>query len=277
MLRYTQNQRKKEMKTVEFRRKREKEMKRKKYNNQTVTWWIKQLSQERKLTIDYGAFMSYVSMKIEYLRSIRDTVSGEGFWEQRRWRKNRWWSWCNKRRSEARFLKKFKRMYGGPSQVCVCIGNWSTGGHYTNGTEPTKSIGFRKMFREAGYHVYVIDEYKTSCRCSVCQSDTAETKTFRRVPNPRPQPPADAPAAVRAAWKPTIKCHGLTRCSTCHRLWNRDVNGARNIFLIAKRLIIDHLDRPDYLKRKQRQAAGVIDADDVDEADDPEDDDNINQ
>ena len=105
--------------------------------------------------------------------------------------------------------------------------------------EPVKGKGFRTLFRKAGYKVYLVDEFRTSCRCSNCESDDGICKTFRECENPRP-------------WRNgRILRHGLVKCKTCSRLWNRDTNASRNILKITLDEI-NRLGRPDYLKRSQR-------------------------
>jgi hypothetical protein len=49
-----------------------------------------------------------------------------------------------------------------------------------------KGKGFRTLFRKAGYKVYLVDEFRMSCRCSHCESDDGICKTFRECENPRP-------------------------------------------------------------------------------------------
>lgn len=50
---------------------------------------------------------------------------------------------------------------------------------------------------------------------------------------------------------------GLLKCKTCDGVWNRDCNGATNIYKIAFNSI-NGLDRPNYLSRK-RNLSGVLD------------------
>ena len=35
--------------------------------------------------------------------------------------------------------------------------------------EPTKGKGLRNIFRKNGYKLYLVDEFRTSCRCSKCE------------------------------------------------------------------------------------------------------------
>ena len=108
--------------------------------------------------------------------------------------------------------------------------------------EPTKGIGMRKLFRKAGYQVYLVDEYHTSCQCYNCASAEGRCKPFREVTNPR---------SWRREDQPRIICHGLVKCTTCSRLWNRDVNSSLNILRIMKYRAHDQ-DRPLYLRRSNR-------------------------
>ena len=99
--------------------------------------------------------------------------------------------------------------------------------------EPVKGKGFRTLLRKKGYEVYLVNEFRTSCRCNHCEG---ECKTFRKCSNPRP-------------WKKNIITrHGLLECKTCNRLWNRDMNGSLNILKICKEAIAGN-ERPAYLKR----------------------------
>ena len=44
------------------------------------------------------------------------------------------------------------------------------------------------------------------------------------------------------------KVHGLLRCKTCKKYWNRDVNASSNIWKIAYNAI-NGMERPEYLRR----------------------------
>ena len=64
--------------------------------------------------------------------------------------------------------------------------------------EPTKGIGFRNMFRKSGSQVYLVDEFRTSCRCYNCEG--GECFKFREIGNPKP------------AKNNSILSHGLLLC-----------------------------------------------------------------
>ena len=112
--------------------------------------------------------------------------------------------------------------------------------------EPVKGKGFRNIFRKAGYQVYLVDEFRTSCRCNYCGEKETEGKcsTFRECKNPRP-------------WKNNVIFrHGLAKCKTCALLWNRDTNASLNIHRIIEKEI-SGLGRPEYLKRTNSSISGT--------------------
>jgi hypothetical protein len=49
---------------------------------------------------------------------------------------------------------------------------------------------------------------------------------------------------------------GQYRCKNCEAVWNRDVNGATNIYRIAKNAI-NGLERPKYLCRENKEDINV--------------------
>ena len=47
----------------------------------------------------------------------------------------------------------------------------------------------------------------------------------------------------------SVLVHGLLKCKSCSGVWNRDCNGATNIYKIVKNAI-NKIDRPSYLCRR---------------------------
>jgi transposase len=102
--------------------------------------------------------------------------------------------------------------------------------------EPVKGKGIRTLFKKNGYQTYLVDEFRTSCKCSKCEG--GECNKFMLRENPKPFRTGQS------------LCHGLLKCKTCESVWNRDCNGATNIYKIAKN-ILKGLERPEYLSRKK--------------------------
>jgi len=110
--------------------------------------------------------------------------------------------------------------------------------------ESTKGISMRKLFRQNNYKVYLVDEFRTSCMCSICKTEIGRCEKFQIRKNPKPYKSGN------------ILCHGLLKCKTCNNVWNRDVNSATNIYRIAKNAI-NGLERPKYLCREKKDSDKV--------------------
>ena len=137
--------------------------------------------------------------------------------------------------TESRMLKRSEKLFGGPKETVICIGDWEQYQH-RKFKEPVKGKGFRTLFRKQGYGVYLVDEFRTSCRCSGCE--TGVCSTFRMCDNPKPYREG------------RVLRHGLVKCQTCSRLWNRDTNASSNIWKVAGNAI-QGIARPSYLQRAQ--------------------------
>jgi transposase len=212
--RYTQNQRRYETKAKKHRRVRRKKAM-KVIDGKTVQEWETELSKFNRKTLDVGKFKEYLVKKNEVNSKLLP------HYEELAYRKMKWGAKVNRRRSEDRMVNRFKAKFGCPEKVVLCWGDWSTRGHMRF-HEPTPGIGLRNVFRRAGYEVLLVDEYRTSCCCYNCEGGTCEK--FREVRNPRPW---------RRETRPKVLCHGLLRCKSCERLWNRDRNGSLNILRCA--------------------------------------------
>lgn len=147
----------------------------------------------------------------------------------------------NRLRSEQKMINRFKSIFGKPDETIVCVGDWEQRKHRKY-KEPIKGKGFRTLFRRNGYKVYLVDEFRTSCRCSKCNGGNCEK--FRKCRNPKPMKNND------------IISHGLLMCKTCNGLWNRDENSSRNIYKIAYNAI-NKKERPNYLCRSKKVVSGT--------------------
>ena len=52
--------------------------------------------------------------------------------------------------------------------------------------EPVKGKGIRRIFRDNGYKLYLVDEFRTSCMCSICKEETGRCEKFQIRKNPKP-------------------------------------------------------------------------------------------
>jgi hypothetical protein len=173
----------------------------------SVVAWQTSLGNFNSKTVDFDRFKDYIVYK-NWVNFFLLPHYGRLIY--RYWK---WYGFIFKRRSEDRFISRFKETFGGPEETFIGIGDWEQS-QQMKWKEPTKGKGFRKLFRKAGYQVYLVDEYRTSVACSKCRGRDAKCEKFRYVPNPRP-------------WKNEfILRHGLLRCNQCGTLWNRDTNGS---------------------------------------------------
>lgn len=103
--------------------------------------------------------------------------------------------------------------------------------------EPTIGKGIRTLFRKNNYKVYLVDEFRTSCKCSNCNGGIYEEFMVRKNPNKK---------------KNDLRLiHGVLRCKSRCGLWNRDRNGSSNIYIYKISYIsINKKERPSYLCRE---------------------------
>ncbi|ATZ81163.1 hypothetical protein BMW23_1120 [Bodo saltans virus] len=225
--RYTQDQRRKELKIKKYKKIREKLKKEEIIDGKTVEEWEAELSEKNRKELKFAEYKIYLKEKHKLNKKL------EEFYEKRLFRKLNLNGYLNKKQSDQRMIKNFKEKFGESEKVVICIGDWSEREQMKN-KEPTKGKGMRKTFEENGYELYLVNEYNTSCKCNVCEG---ECKIFCKGENPRP-------------WKNNkIPIHGLLKCKTCKVLWNRDENSSCNIYKISK-LAIEGKQRPLYLTNK---------------------------
>ena len=227
--RYTQDQKRKETKDKKYRNIRDKLKKTTVIKNKTIIEWETELSKFNSKSLQLDKYKDYCKKKNEVNSLLMS------FYKQKIFRKLKWNAFMNRKRSEHKMINRFKEIFGAPTETIIGFGDWEQKKQMKY-KEATKGIGMRNLFRKAGYQVYLVDEFRTSCRCSNCKG---ECEKFRECQNPRP-------------WKKneTTQRHGLLMCKTCKGLWNRDVNSSLNIFKIVENKIAGK-ERPDYLQRKK--------------------------
>ena len=226
--RYSQDMRRKETKFKKYRNLL-KAQKQELIDGRRVVDWETDMSAYNKKTLNFEAFKTYIKHKNALNLKLAP------FYNKYIFRKLKLGSYSRRQITEAKMLKRFEKLFGPPDKVVICIGDWEQRQH-RRFKEPVKGKGFRNLFRRARYKLYLGDEFRTSCRCSFCSSEHGVCSTFREVDNPKP---------FREG---RILRHGLVKCTTCSRLWNRDTNASSNIWKVARNAILG-LARPAHLQR----------------------------
>jgi hypothetical protein len=131
----------------------------------------------------------------------------ETHYSKRAYRKMRLYRYCNEQRSEAKFINKFKNLYG--TDCTVVIGAWDASNCRIRGCPPTKGKGFRDMFRNAGYQVVLLQEHNTSSKCLNCEAQLDKKFSYRESPKPhiRRRNRLENPTNPRK-----YPVHGILRC-----------------------------------------------------------------
>ena len=215
--RYTQDSRRKECKIKKYA-KIILEFKKEKIDNRTIIEYETELSKLNRKTLIIKDFKEYIKKKSEINSKLYK------FYEKYMFRKLKLNGYINKKRHEQKMINNFKKIFGKSEEVIITIGDWQQKKQMKY-KEVSKGIGMRKLFRQNNYKVYLVDEFRTSCMCSICKEETGRCEKFQVIKNPKPYKSEN------------VLCHGLLTCKKCSSVWNRDVNSATNIYRIAKNAI----------------------------------------
>lgn len=224
--RYSQDQRRKETKSKKYA-KIILEYKQSMIYEKNIIDYETELSKFNHKTLNLEDFKKYIQKKNEINIKLFDFYQNFLF---RKLKLNGYW---NRKRSEQKLINRFKNIFGNPNETIICFGDFEQKKHMKF-KEPIKGKGMRTLFRKSGYQTYLVDEFRTSCKCSKCEG--GECIKFMIRSNPKP-------------FRDNLRLsHGLLKCKTCDGVWNRDCNGATNIYKIALNSI-NGLFRPEYLAR----------------------------
>jgi hypothetical protein len=134
----------------------------------------------------------------------------------------------------------FKQKFGKPEKVVCVMGDFDKGNNHMKGLEPVICRRFRKLFRNAGYKTYLVNEFRTSKLCNCCHQ---EIEPFLTRESHRPND-------YQTGRKITI--HGLLSHKenklNCEIIHNRDKNAVQNMLYIVKH-IFEKGKRPEVFSR----------------------------
>ena len=239
VFRYSQNQRRKETKMKKYNNIII-AMKTNKIQGKSVIEYETELSKYNRKTLQIDKFKTYVNEK----NRINNLLFG--FYAKHLFRKLKFGRHINIKRNEQQMISNFRKIYGNPQDVVICIGDWEQRKQMKY-KEPTLGIGMRSLLRKNKYKVYLVDEFRTSCKCSKCDGGVCHKYMVRKNPKPKKERKYDEMRLV----------HGLLRCKSGCGEWNRDRNGSSNIYKIAYQAI-HNLERPSYLCRETKSNQGSL-------------------
>ena len=105
------------------------------------------------------------------------------------------------------------------------MGDYDKGDYHMKGKEPVICKKFR-IFKNAGYKTFLVNEFRTSKLCNCCNE---ELEYFLERPSQKPKYMKENKTEI---------CHGILRCqSVKHKseiFHNRDKNAVQNMLNIVK-------------------------------------------
>lgn len=226
IFRYTQNQRRLETRMKKYSKIRDKVSKETIIENQTIKEIETELKDYNSKTTNYEKFKEYCIEK--------NKVNSKLFnhYQQEFYKKFKLNTFTNSQKSERKMIQNFSKKFGSPENTIYVMGDYDKGSYHMKGVEPVICKKFRRIFKNAGYKTFLVNEYKTSMLCNCCHN---ELETFKERPSKKPKRKGE-----------TEICHGILRCQSvkpkCEIIHNRDKNAVQNmleivhsIFTIGKR------------------------------------------
>ena len=119
------------------------------------------LSSHNSKTCDFVKFLKYLKVKNRVNRCLFKQ------YQDRLYRKLKWNSFINTQKSESKMLSNFQNKFGSPEETNVIIGDYDKINN-PKGKESCLTKGLRKLLRDFGYNLFLINEFRTSKLCNNC-------------------------------------------------------------------------------------------------------------
>jgi hypothetical protein len=242
--RYTQNQRRLETRTKKYMKITEKVNSETKINNQTIKQIESILSVLNSKTVNYNEFRTYITEKNKVNKILYEHYQQEFF---RKFKLNRF---INTQKSEAKMIDNFKNKFGTPNKVIIVFGDHDKGQNNMKGLEPSICKKFRRIFKNAGYKVFLINEFRTSKLCNCCHQEL--DKFLTRASNKPKDKKKNKKILVNGLLKHTVSNPEgeLNQIPLCKIIHNRDKNAVQNMLYIVEH-IKNTGSRPEAYTRKE--------------------------
>ncbi len=227
--RYTQNQRRLETRTKKYTKITHEVNKETKINNQTVKQIESTLSVLNSKTVDYNDFKKYIIEKNKVNKLLYEHYQQDFF---RKFKLNRF---INTQKSEAKMIDNFKNKFGTPDKVLITFGDHDKGQHNMKGVEPVICKKFRRIFKNAGYKVFLINEFRTSKLCNCCHQEL--DKFLTRLSSKPKDKKKNKKVLVNGLLKHTVSNpEGELNQLLCTIIHNRDKNAVQNMLNIVEHI-----------------------------------------
>jgi hypothetical protein len=242
--RYTQNQRRLETRTKKYIKITEKVNTETKINNQTIKQIESTLSVLNSKTVNLDEFKKYIQEKNKVNKLLYEHYQQEFF---RKFKLNKF---INMQKSEAKMIENFKNKFGTPDKVIIVFGDHDKGQHNMKGLEPSICKKFRRIFKNAGYKVFLINEFRTSKLCNCCHQEL--DKFLTRASNKPKDKKKNKKTLVNGLLKHTVSNPEgeLNQIPLCTIIHNRDKNAVQNMLYIVEHIKKTGL-RPEAYTRKE--------------------------
>ena len=207
-------------------------------DGKTVKELETELSKINSNSCDFENCKIYIKKKNEISNKLKE------YYEKEIHRQLKWYSYLNKMRTDANLINRFREKFGSPKEVVILIGDFGAYGGTLKGSEPVKGKSIRKLFKQAGYKVYLVDEYNTS---KYMYMTGEPLEKFRKRKSPKPYKKDKGEQLVHGLLRTKSKTSDQEAKSETI-LVNRDKVGSSNI-LHKGRNVIYGRDIPKYLER----------------------------
>ena len=218
--RYTQNQRRLETRLKKYNKLTDKISKETIIEDQTIKEIETELSVLNSKSSNYEKFREYCIEKNKINYKLYH------HYEQRFYRKLKLNRFTNTQKSELKMVNNFSKKFGSPENTIFVMGDYDKGSYHMKGVEPVICKKFRRIFKNAGYKTFLVNEFRTSKLCNCCNG---ELEHFLERPSQKPK--------LKKEGKTEI-CHGLLRCKSvkhkCEIFHNRDKNAVQNMLNIVR-------------------------------------------
>lgn len=216
--RYTQNQRRLETRNKKYNKIINQINTDTKIDEISIKEYETILTKHNSKTINYDKFKDYCIEK----NKVNNILYRH--YQQHLFRKLKFNRFINTQKSESKMVKNFSNKFGKPSETIFIVGDYDKGSYNMKGLEPAICKRFRRIFKNAGYKTFLINEYKTSKICNGCHN---ELNKFMMKPSKKPKNKGKLEL-----------CNGLLRCESvkpkCEIIHNRDKNAVVNMLNIVK-------------------------------------------